>query len=303
MNLSIPELQKLQKESTSFTEIAKQYCKNNKIQYSDNIRRKVSRILNKSTSKHNAKVLIFDLETSPYISYHWDLWNQNISYDDVVQDWKILTFSAKWLFEDKIMTFKLTQEELKNFDDSRITKELWKLLDEANIVIAHNLIKFDQKRAMAKFLEHGLKPPSTYLTLDTLLHARKKFALPSNRLDAIGKKLGIGRKVDTPKGMWKEVMQGNYKMLNTMATYCNGDISLLEDVYLTMRPFITPHPNLSLFIEDDISACPSCGSDDLKNEKKPYATTTAKYDLLRCNCCGALSRNRKTGNKLSSVPY
>ena len=44
----------------------------------------------------------FDIETSPMLSYHWGIWNQNINTDDIVKHWSILCFSAKWLIEDEI---------------------------------------------------------------------------------------------------------------------------------------------------------------------------------------------------------
>jgi hypothetical protein len=48
----------------------------------------------------------------------------------------LLTWSAKWLFQDEIMNDKLTSEEAINEDDERITKTLWTLLDEADIVVS-----------------------------------------------------------------------------------------------------------------------------------------------------------------------
>lgn len=263
----------------------------------------------KSNEKSPAKILLFDLETSPMISYHFGKWGVNINDDDIIQDWKILCFSAKWLFEDKMLSFKMTKKELKTFDDSRLAKELWKLLDEADIVIAHNANKFDIKRSNTKFLENRLNLPSSYQVIDTLLHARKKFAITSNRIDYIGQYLNVGRKIETPKGMWREVMKGNYKMLKTMSEYCDGDIRLLEDVYLEMRPYIVPHPNVSLYITENVKACTCCGSKNLENTGKSYSTTVNTFDLYRCVDCGSLMRDRVSNMTLgqrkkilSSVP-
>jgi hypothetical protein len=33
---------------------------------------------------------------------------------------------------------RLTKKEVLNKDDKRITKSLWKLIDEADVVVAHN---------------------------------------------------------------------------------------------------------------------------------------------------------------------
>ena len=90
--------------------------------------------------KKQPKILIFDIETAPLKSYVWRLWKQDISpLNGMLQsEWFMLTWSAKWLFDDKIMSGKLTSKEAINEDDSRVTKEMWNLFNEADIVIAHN---------------------------------------------------------------------------------------------------------------------------------------------------------------------
>ena len=261
------------------------------------------------TEKSPARILLFDIETSPLVGYLWSKWQNGINDDDIIEDWSVLCFSAKWLFEDKIISFKMTQEELKNRDDSRIMKELWKLLDQADIVIGHNAERFDIKKSNTKFIQHRLTLPTSYQTIDTLLHARKKFAITSNKLDYLGEYLGVGRKLETPKGMWKRVMQGDYKMLEKMSKYCDQDVRVLEDVYLVMRPYIQPHPNMGLYVEDNVKACTCCGSSNVSNTGRSYATTMNMYDLLRCDDCGSLMRSRQSNmtlaqrkNILSAVP-
>ena len=254
--------------------------------------RKEDNIILTKKNKSPAKILIFDIETSPIIGYLWSKWQNGINDDDIIQDWSILCFSAKWLFEDEIISHKLTKKELKKLDDSRIVKELWKLLDKSDIVIGHNGKRFDIKKANAKFIKYRLNLPSSYTVIDTLLHARNKFAITSNKLDYLGEYLGVGRKIETPKGMWKKVMQGDYNMLEKMGEYCDGDVKLLEDVYLEMRPYIQPHPNIGLYIEEDVQACTCCGSTNLKDTNKSYVTTVNSYQLLRCGDCGSLMRSR-----------
>lgn len=91
-------------------------------------------------AKRLPKVLVFDIETSPLKAYIFAtrLWNTNVSEEQVLSEWFMLCWSAKWLFDDKIISDRLTSREAKREDDSRIVKSLWKLLDEADIVIAHN---------------------------------------------------------------------------------------------------------------------------------------------------------------------
>lgn len=263
----------------------------------------------KYNERSPAKILVFDIETSPLVAYLWSKWQQGINDQDIIHDWNILCFSAKWLFENKIFSFKMTKKELAEKDDSRLAKELWKLFDEADIVIAHNGNKFDIKKANSLFLKHKLLLPSSYQSIDTLLHARKKFGETSNALNYLAERLGIGSKMETPKGMWHRVMEGNYKMLETMSQYCDKDVLLLEEVYLEFRPYIQPHPNIGLFVQDNVQSCTCCGSSKVSNTGKSYATTVNMYDLLRCDDCGSLMRSRQSNMTLaqrklilSSVP-
>lgn len=84
------------------------------------------------------KILIFDIETSPMASYTWGRWKQNISLDQTISEWFMLSWSAKWLNNPNMMSDVLTPEEALREDDSRITKSMWQLFNEADIVLAHN---------------------------------------------------------------------------------------------------------------------------------------------------------------------
>lgn len=247
-----------------------------------------------------AKILIFDLETAPLRAFIWSKWQNGVQDSQIISDWFILTFSAKWLFDDKIISERLTGKEALASDDSRIVKKLWNLMDEADIVIAHNLMKFDRKKANTRFFKHDLKLPSPVQYIDTLLHARRQFAITSNKLDYISQNfLGIEGKMETPKGLWEKAMNGDDDALDTMRIYCDQDVRVLEDVYLLLRPYIQPHPNMGLFIEDSVSCCPSCGSEELSFIGE-YATYVNTYDALRCNECGSISRSRQSNTPIKT---
>ena len=51
------------------------------------------------------KVLLIDIESAPIQSYHWQLWKENISIEQVQVDWSILSFGAKWLGDPRRKTF------------------------------------------------------------------------------------------------------------------------------------------------------------------------------------------------------
>jgi hypothetical protein len=57
--------------------------------------------------KNKNKILFVDLETSPTLGYSWTLWEANIL--KVVEPWRILCFSYKWLGDKKTHIVSLPQ--------------------------------------------------------------------------------------------------------------------------------------------------------------------------------------------------
>lgn len=242
------------------------------------------------------KVLVFDIETSPLEAYVFQtqVWNARISDEAVISDWYMLTWSAKWLHDDEVMSARLTGKEALKEDDGRIVKQLWDLFDEAEIIIAHNGGKFDVPNMNTRFLVNHLPPPSPYQTIDTLLVARKQFGFTHNSLNALAKAFGLDPKLETDFQLWKQAKGGSDEALSYMEEYNQGDVTLLENVYLVMRPWIKSHPNLGLYMLSDGAVCPNCGSKEIHwLTDKYYYTQTSRFPIYRCNC-GAYGRSRKS---------
>ena len=70
------------------------------------------------------RILLFDIETAPMEVFVWGLYKQFIPHTNVIKDWFVLSWSAKWLYEDKILSAVVTSEEAKNRDDKRILGEI-----------------------------------------------------------------------------------------------------------------------------------------------------------------------------------
>jgi len=241
-----------------------------------------------------ARILILDIETAPLQAYVWGIWQQNVSLEAIQSDWFIISWAAKWLFEDKVYSGVLTPKEVVKQDDKGIIKGIWELLNKADCVIAHNGQKFDIPKLNSRFLLHKLNPPLPYQQIDTLVHIRRQFGFSSNKLDYVNKLLNLPRKVEH-EGMelWCKCMKGDKAALDKMIEYNIGDVRILEDTYLRIRAWIKPHPNLGLHILDEHQhCCPTCGSAEMKEQGKDYHTTANTYELLRCDNCGATSRKR-----------
>lgn len=242
--------------------------------------------------RNNCKILLLDLESSLINAFVWGLYDQNIKYDSVIQDWHLLCWSAKWLFDSEVMSDVLTVKEAKEHDDKRITESIWKLMDSANIIIAHNGNGFDLKRFNSRFIKHGLNPPSSYQSIDTLLVARNSFGFTSNKLDDLCTYFGIPGKTDTNLELWRRCFYGEKEALDEMVFYNRNDSVILEEIYIKLRPWIKGHPNLNLWNEENVSVCPNCGGDiEFKGD---YYTPLNRYDAFRCLSCGAVGRSKST---------
>jgi hypothetical protein len=239
------------------------------------------------------KVLVFDIETSPLKAYIWQksVWNANVTENQVLSEWFMLCWSCKWLFSDEVMSDRLSGKEAKNEDDSRIVKSLWYLLNEADIVIAHNGDRFDVPNMNTRFIVNGLPPTAPYQTIDTVTVARRQFGFTHNNLNALARIFGFDEKIETNFELWKRCVDGEDSALEEMERYNRHDVELLEEIYLKIRPWIHAHPNLGLYIESTEPICSNCGSKSLTKTDKFYYTLTGKYELYRCEC-GAYIRVR-----------
>ena len=240
------------------------------------------------------KILIFDIETAPLKAFVWNLWKENIPLDRIISDYFIICWSAKWLYAPEVMSDCLTPEEIFAEDDSRIIKRLHELIDAADVVVTHNGNRFDIPRINTRFIVNGLNPPAPYFSVDTCAVARKQFGFSSNKLDALAKYLGYSPKLETNFDLWRRCLEGDEEALNYMVKYNKRDVTLLEEVYIKLKPWIKGHPNYGVFLDSSEPSCSNCGSDKLERiPNKFYYTQFNKYPLFRCTDCGAVVRGRK----------
>lgn len=242
-----------------------------------------------------AKILTLDIETSPIMAKVWDLWKQNVSLDQIEDDWYIMSYSAKWLDRDEVM-----YEDCRDTigDDYHLLTGLHKLLDEADIVIAHNGDRFDIPKINARFILNGFMPPAPYKTIDTVKVAKRTFKFTSNKLAYLTDKLTKDKKLDHAKfggwKLWNECMKGNEEAWEEMKAYNEMDVISLEELYLVLRPWMPNHPSVTAFAdrqvltEEDPVFCPKCGSHHV-NKRGFYFTNKGKYQRFQCVTCGGWS--------------
>lgn len=245
------------------------------------------------------RIATLDIETSPILAYVWGLFKQFVGLNQIVSDWSVIAFSYKWLGEKKVFHHNTGgRGPGKVRDDEDLMKLLWAVLDEADIIIAQNGVKFDVKKINARFIELGMPPPSPYKVVDTMLHARAIAAFTSNKLAWLSDVL-----TDTPKDehknfpgfeLWTECLADNPLAWKEMRKYNDRDIVSTEGVYLKLRPYMIGHPNVAAYNDDTAVQCPKCGSTNLKSRGSAL-TQSGSYPRYRCEC-GGWARGRYTQN-------
>ena len=252
--------------------------------------------------ENSPKVLLFDIETSMIKGYFWSLWKQNISLPQIIEDWYVLCWSAKWLGTDRIIndSLHLHGDPLFKNNERLIVESLWKLLDDADVIVAYNGKSFDRKKMNSKFLQYGLPEPSPYKVVDPMLIVKGNFAMTSNKMDFIVKYVNDNEKGkhSTNVQLWIDCMENSSQAMDYMLEYCDQDIEVLESVYLAVRHWDKNSPQLAMYYNDDKPRCNSCGSDDLEVlENKHAHTSLSKFGIVRCNSCSKIMRDRN--NQLS----
>lgn len=240
-------------------------------------------------------IITLDIETSPLLVYTWGLFDQNIGLDQIVEEWRILSFCYKELGKDKV---HYTDVRMDPKDDSALLEKLWHVLDKADIIIGQNLKKFDMRKINARLIIEGYGPPSPYLMVDTLLEARSIAAFTSGKLAWLSQYLSKTEK-DSHKEfpgflLWKECLGGNKKAWAAMKKYNPQDVISTEDVYLKLRPWMKNHPNMGGFLDTEKPVCDKCGSEHLQSRGIRVLKGGLTYRQFQCMDCGGWSRGRTT---------
>lgn len=219
------------------------------------------------------KICIFDIENSQNLGYFFDVWESNINHDDIVIPSYIFCISYSWYGTDKVHT--LCIQDFPRFkkdihDDSEVLREFSKIVEQADILVGHNIDRFDIRKINGRLFLKGLPPIPQVKTLDTLKIAKRYFKLDYNGLDAIAKDLGFSGKVENNKGLWRKCFEGDVKSLKLMAKYNKNDVKINKKVFEKEMPYIKN--SLSKGVQ-----CPNllCQSYDIqwrgyKNEKKRF---------------------------------
>lgn len=249
-----------------------------------------------TTYKMEQSALILDIETSPLIVYTWDIKDQYINFNQIIKDWEIMAWSAKWLGESANNIRYMDKRH--DSTDYRILQPLWELLNEADVVITQNGKAFDAKKINARFMLHGMLPPKPYKHLDTYLIAKGAAAFTSHSLEYLsGKFCTKYKKLSHPKfpglSLWKECLKGNHGAWEEMKKYNIQDVLSTEEFYNKIKAW-APQNAPKLYNLDYLARqCRICGVKG-KMEFRGYAGLKRQ---VHCTACGKWDTWPKEGKK------
>lgn len=237
--------------------------------------------------QNQPKVLVIDIETKPMTAHVWGLKDQNIALNQIVEDWSLMAFAAKWLGNEKVTyfdTFKLSEKE--------VLERVWKLVDTADILITQYGSGFDAPRLNSRFIMYGMKPPSPYKHLDTYRIAKKSFAFTSNKLEYLTDKLCIKYKKLRHKkfpgmSLWTECLKGNKKAWAEMKLYNIHDVLSTEELYLKLKAWAPDSAPRPYNAGDPTRQCEICNESGHVVKAGFHKKKIGTYQRYHCEDCGA----------------
>jgi hypothetical protein len=181
-------------------------------------------------------------------------------------------------------------------DDKHILKPLWKLLNEADIVVTQNGKAFDEKKLNARFIINGFPPVQKYLHADTKQLAKRRFGFTYNSLEYLCEALKVPFKKQKSKvfigqDLWTECLKRNLKAWDEMKNYNIQDVLATEACFDVLAKWGIPGIDLRVFEKFTDFRC-ECGSRRIIKDGT-RANSQGIYQRYRCKNCGrSLAKKR-----------
>lgn len=240
------------------------------------------------------KILVFDLESAPEIVYTFNRFDTSIGQTQVIHSTYVMCAAWSWVGESKVHTLGLHGSRAWNRGDRRndkaVVRQVHALLDEADIVVGHNVKAFDLGMLNARFAVHDLKLPTPYKIVDTLSVLRRHFKIPSRSLESALAyfKLAVCKKKQGFE-LWRDCLAGLPEAWDKMLAYCGNDVTGTKALFEKLRPWVTSM-NMGLYSEGSVLSCPKCGSARLQRRGEQIAQSR-RYTRYHCQECGGWSKD------------
>lgn len=216
---------------------------------------KNSTLLKKCIEK-GLKIGYVDIETSPFLSWHYPTKKVFINHKQIKLGTKVTSVvimdektkkkdEYSWVWTGPItIDYKSTSG---GGDDSSLMDSVSTRLNQFDIVIGQNGDRFDLPSLQHRLYQLRLSPLKNIITLDTLKLSRKAFRAPSHSLDYQGSEIGSG-KIHQDMEDAQLVAEGHPNKTKERLVYNIKDVTMMRDVFWSRLDYYTlPRNILNMF--------------------------------------------------------
>lgn len=256
-------------------------------------------LVEKEVVKNSLKVLIYDIEVSYNLVKSWSLGKTYLTIDNIVKERQVICVSYKWLGEDEVYTLSWDA----NQEDKFLIEQFFPVLNEADIIVAHNGDKFDLSWLKGRALKHGVEVLPYYNQVDTYKLAKRHLNLNSLKLDYLGNYFFGEKKIKVDYALWDRVIEKKEKAaLKEMILYCEQDVKLLEKVYTKLTQLERSPVHVGALFNKNKNSSPISGSTNLEFiKKRATAQGTIKYIMRDLDTDSLFEMTESSYNKWKNV--
>lgn len=261
----------------------------------------------KKAVKNGMRVLHLDIETSLGTFCGFQIGSRvNISYKQILTAPQVMCVQYKWEGDKKAnyLEWDKVRERTvydSGFDNSKLLKEISKLIQQSDIICGQNNDNFDMKMLQDGLVNNNLPAFDYEVTLDILKMSRKVFRPLSHKLDSRAKKYGYEGKIEMDLEDWKDVTFNDKPISAKMGPYGCKDVieeqkifyrefehyKLPKKVISTILKFL---PEFNLDKDLYINGACLCGSPLIKNGTR--VTRQGRKQCYLCSRCGKITQEK-----------
>lgn len=244
-----------------------------------------------------AKILFYDIETSPLKAYIWGLGKQVVRHNQLDKEhaqYGIICITYCWNDDKQAQCISWDYDKQ---DSKEVIKQFDKIIKQADFTIGKNNKRFDEKMINAVRMLKGLPglPEWTKCSDDLEQQMRRYFRLPSQSLDYISDQLGLGGKIKMEFQDWIDIVEKNKngkKSLAKMIKYGKKDVEDTRTIWNKLVQHFDPKFNYGVFKHGShTSACKRCGSTDIRPNGS-FMSGSVRRQKFQCKDCRQYAGSR-----------
>lgn len=125
-------------------------------------------------------------------------------------------------------------------DDSATVEQVSELLEDHDVLVAHNGTRFDVPFLRTRMLRWGMRPLKDMKILDPCSVGWRKFRLRSNSLQAMRDHFRISaNKTPLDMSLWMSaILDGDTDAMDSIVEHCIQDVKVLGGVMDLVKPYV-----------------------------------------------------------------